>query len=63
MLAGDLGYVIVFPQFLMAVHWPHCVNTVGSIAGATVGIGKCFFDFIEYSLDTYKYAIIRYHGT
>ena len=38
-LAGDLGYVIVFPQFLMAVHWPHRVNMEGSIAGAAVGIG------------------------
>ena len=47
-LAGDLGYVIVFPQFLMAVHWPQYVNTVGSIAGATIGIGKYFFDFIRF---------------
>ena len=39
-LAGDLGYVIVFPQFLMAVHWPHRVNKEGSIAGAIIGIGK-----------------------
>ena len=40
-LAGDLGYVIVFPQFLMAVHWPSHVNMEGSIAGAITGIGKC----------------------
>ena len=39
-MAGDLGYVIVFPQFLMAVHWPQHVNREGSIAGAAVGISK-----------------------
>ena len=39
-LAGDLGYVIVFPQFIMAVHWPQYVNKEGSIAAAIVGISK-----------------------
>lgn len=39
-LAGDLGYVIVFPQFLMAVHWPQYVNKEGSIAASIVGISK-----------------------
>ena len=39
-LAGDLGYVIVFPQFFMAVHWPEYVNADGSIAGAIIGIGR-----------------------
>ena len=36
-LAGDLGYVIVFPQFLMAVHWPEQVNGFGSLSSALVG--------------------------
>ena len=39
-LAGDLGYVIVFPQFFMAVHWPEYVNTDGSIGAAIIGIGS-----------------------
>lgn len=37
-LAGDLGYVIVFPQFLAAVHFPAMVNRAGSIAAALIGI-------------------------
>ena len=41
-LAGDLGYVIVFPQFFMAVHWPEYVNMDGSIAGAIIGIGRVY---------------------
>ena len=39
-LAGDLGFVLVFPQFFMAVHWPEYVNMDGSIAGAIIGIGR-----------------------
>ena len=40
LLAGDLGYVIVFPQFVMAVHWPEYVNREGSVAAAIVAIGN-----------------------
>ena len=37
-LAGDLGYAIVFPQFVAAVRFEKCVNTAGSVAAAVVGI-------------------------
>jgi high affinity choline transporter 7 len=37
-LAGDLGYVVVFPQFLAAVHMENHVNPAGSVAGAAVGV-------------------------
>lgn len=37
-LAGDLGYVIVFPQFLAAVHWPEKVNVFGSVCASLVAI-------------------------
>lgn len=36
-LAGDLGYVIVFPHFLAAVHFPHLVNRNGAIVASLVG--------------------------
>ena len=36
-LAGDLGYVIVFPQFFAAVHLSQHVNVFGSVAAALLG--------------------------
>ncbi len=35
-LAGDLGYVVVFPQFLAAAHLAGRVNGAGSAAGIAV---------------------------
>ena len=49
-LAGDLGYVIVFPQFLMAVHWPQYVNMEGSVVAALIGIGRINRYVIIYSI-------------
>ena len=37
-MAGDFGYVVVFPQFLAAVHLSNHVNVVGSVAAALVAI-------------------------
>jgi len=39
-LAGDLGYVIVFPQFLAAVHFPHFVNPIGCGVASLVSLER-----------------------
>ncbi|XP_069680631.1 high-affinity choline transporter 1-like [Periplaneta americana] len=36
-LCSDLVYVILFPQLLLVVHWPHGVNTYGCISSFIVG--------------------------
>lgn len=37
-LAGDWGYVLVFPLFLGAVHFPQHVNTFGAIGAILTGL-------------------------
>ena len=36
-LAGDLGYVIVFPHFLASVHFPELVNRNGALVAVAFG--------------------------
>ena len=37
-LAGDLGYVVVFPQFLASVYFPEYVNKSGSVAAVLISL-------------------------
>ena len=36
-LTSDLIYVMLFPQLLLTVYWPNCMNTYGSLVGYIVG--------------------------
>ena len=36
-LTSDLIYVMLFPQLLLTVYWPDCMNTYGSLVGYIVG--------------------------
>ena len=37
-LAGDLGYVVVFPQFLASVYFPEKLSVYGSLSAGIVSI-------------------------
>ncbi|PNF35271.1 High-affinity choline transporter 1 [Cryptotermes secundus] len=37
-LCADLIYVILFPQLLLIIHWPHGVNTYGCLVSYFVGL-------------------------
>ena len=37
-LAGDLGYVIVFPQFFASVYFPDHLTLAGSISAAVLSV-------------------------
>lgn len=37
-LCSDMVYVVLFPQLLFVVYWPHLVNTHGSLAAFFMGL-------------------------
>ena len=42
-LAGDLGYVIVFPQFFASVYFPDHLTLAGSISAAVLSVILRYF--------------------